>query len=168
MADDELVVRACRVDDAAGLAAMYALDRGEIEGAEPWRAPSFFEVDGQVERISRSWVEHRTLGFVALRRDRIVGLFVLEDVTDDSAFVGYHVAADRRRQGVASCGLASLADIAFGEVGLRTIVADIEPHNIASCRVVERNGFRHEGSVTIDDVHHERWVLNREDAASGA
>jgi ribosomal-protein-alanine N-acetyltransferase len=162
MAAGDLVVRPCCADDAAGLAEMYALDRDEIEDAEPWRAPTFFEVNGQLDRITRVWTEQRTLGFVAVQRERIVGLFVLEDVTNESATVGYYVASARRREGVATRGLLLLIRIAFCDVGIRRLVADIRPDNIGSLRVAEHNGFRYEKSVSVEGVEYDRLVLSHD------
>jgi [ribosomal protein S5]-alanine N-acetyltransferase len=162
MADGELVVRPCCADDAAGLAEMYALDRDEIEDAEPWRAPTFFEVNGQLDRITRVWTEHRTLGFVAVQRERIVGLFILEGVTSESATVGYYVASAHRREGVATRGLALLIGIAFRDVGIRRLVADIRPDNLGSLRVAEHNGFRYEKSVLVESVEYDRLVLSHD------
>jgi RimJ/RimL family protein N-acetyltransferase len=114
MANDGPIIRLCGADDAAGLAEMYRLDRNEIEAAEPSRLPAFFETEGQLERITRVWPEHRTLGYVAVEDERILGLFLLEDVTDVSATVGYYVRSDRRRRGVATAGLGALVEVATG------------------------------------------------------
>ncbi len=153
------MVRPCSEGDAAALAAMYALDRDEIESAEPWRTPNFFEVDGQLDRITRVWTEHGALGFVAIEREQIVGLFVLEDVAEESALVGYYVASNRRREGLATRALARLIDIAFREVGVCRLVADIRPDNPYSIRVVARNGFAYEKAVSVEGVDLHRYVL---------
>ena len=159
MTDDEILMRPCVAADAADLAEMYRLDRDEIEAAEPSQPPAFFEVDGQLDRITRVWTEYRTLGFVAVERERIVGLFALEDVVEASAIVGYYVASDRRRQGVATSGLRWLIETAFRELGIRTLVVDIRPDNVGSLRVAERNGFGDERSVALDGVAHRRLTL---------
>lgn len=141
---------------------MYALDRADIEEAAPGQAPTFFEVDGQLHRITRIWPEFHTLGYVAIIDDRIVGLFLLEEMNAESATVGYYVAAARRRAGIATRGLARLVEIAFGDVGPRAVIADIEPHNMTSLRVVDRNGFCDEGTVNIESIEHRRFVLRSE------
>jgi ribosomal-protein-alanine N-acetyltransferase len=157
--DGDLVVRPCSADDAPELAKMYALDRAEIERAEPGRAPTFFTVDGQRDRITRLWPEVRALGYVVLERDEIVALFLFEDATTETAIVGYYVAAPHRRQGIATRALKQMIDIGFHEVGLQTIIADIEPHNAASLRVVDSNGFRDAGTAIVGGVEHRRFLL---------
>jgi ribosomal-protein-alanine N-acetyltransferase len=45
---------------------------------------------------------------------------------------------------------------AFGPLGLRRVEADVDPRNAASCRLLERLGFRREGLLR------ERWRVNGE------
>ena len=48
----------------------------------------------------------------------------------------------------------------FDGMGLRRIEADIDPRNLASCRLVEKLGFVREGTLR------ERWQVNGECADS--
>jgi|GEM_PF-2086868 Acetyltransferases, including N-acetylases of ribosomal proteins len=164
MVSDSLVVRSWCADDAAALAEMYALDRDEITASEPWREPTFFTTDGQHDR-GRLWAQHRDLAFVSVQDGRLVGDLVLEDVTSESATVGYFVSSIRRRHGIATRALGLLIDIAFNEIGIRTLVADIRPDNAGSLRVAERNGFSYLEPVAIDGVELDRLVLRSNDAA---
>jgi ribosomal-protein-alanine N-acetyltransferase len=160
MTRDDLGVRACSAGDAGALAEMYATDRAEIEAADPGRPAAFFEVDGQLDRINRIWPDSQSFGFVAVEGERIVGLIVIEDVTEGSATVGYYVASDLRRAGVATRALGRVVDIAFRELGLHRLVADILPDNAASRRVVERNGFHDEGVTSLEGIEHRRWAID--------
>jgi RimJ/RimL family protein N-acetyltransferase len=149
--DDGVVLRSCRADDAAGLVEMYRRDPDQGEVTE----------EGQLDRITRLWTEYRTLGFVAVEETRIVALFLLEDITDGCAIVGYYVSPDRRRRGVATRGLGWLIERAFTDLALQTLVVDILPDNDASVAVAERSGFAHAGLVTLDGVEYRRLVLGR-------
>ncbi|MFT7839552.1 GNAT family protein [Saccharothrix sp. BKS2] len=62
-----------------------------------------------------------------------------------SAWVGYWVAADRARGGVATAALALAVDHCFGEGGLHRLEATVRPENAASLRVLTKAGFREEG-----------------------
>jgi ribosomal-protein-alanine N-acetyltransferase len=62
-----------------------------------------------------------------------------------SAWVGYWVAADRARGGVATAALALVVDHCFGEGGLHRLEATVRPENAASLRVLTKAGFREEG-----------------------
>ncbi|CCH28007.1 GNAT family protein [Actinosynnema sp. NPDC047251] len=62
-----------------------------------------------------------------------------------SAWVGYWVAADRARGGVATAALALVVDHCFGDAGLHRLEATVRPENAASLRVLAKVGFREEG-----------------------
>jgi ribosomal-protein-alanine N-acetyltransferase len=146
---------------------MYEGDRDEIEVTEPWRLPTYFSVEGQLDRIARTWPEHRALGFVAIADEQLVGALGLEDVTSEAASVGYFISSTRRGAGLATRALALLIGIAFNDVGIRTLTADIRPENVASLRVAERNGFRYVESVCRDGVDHHCLVLRADDRPEG-
>jgi ribosomal-protein-alanine N-acetyltransferase len=153
-------VRPWCTDDAAAFAELYTLDREEINASEPSREPTFFTTEGQLDR-ARLWDKYGDLAFVVHESGCLVGSLVLEDATSESATVGYFVSSSRRRHGIATRALGLLIDIAFNELGIRTLVADIRPDNAASLRVAERNGFRYVEPVTIDGVELDRFVLRR-------
>ena len=140
---------------------MYVADRDDVFVAEPSSAP-FFTVAGQLERITRTWPEHDCLGFVAVVGDEVVGLLVLEDIADRSATVGYYVSAAERGRGVATAAVGALVQGVVQEVGLVRLVADIEPGNVASRSVAERNGFRLSGNVVIDGAMFDRFIVESE------
>jgi ribosomal-protein-alanine N-acetyltransferase len=81
------------------------------------------------------------------------------------ATVGYGVFAPSARQGYMTEGLTLIQRLAFGELGLHRLEADIQPDNYRSKRLVERVGFTREGVsprfVLIDGTwrDHERWAL---------
>jgi RimJ/RimL family protein N-acetyltransferase len=55
-----------------------------------------------------------------------------------------------------------LIGIAFRDVGIRRLVADVRPDNIGSLRVAELNGFRYEKSVSVEGVEYDRLVLSHD------
>jgi ribosomal-protein-alanine N-acetyltransferase len=158
----DVSIRRCVAQDAPALAAMYAADRDQVLPAEPAPAPPFFTVAGQLERITRTWPDHNCLGFVAVIRDQVVGLLLLEDVADRSAIVGYYVASASRGRGVATAAVGALVQAAQQDVGLLRLVADIDPGNVASRRVAEQDGFRAVGSVNIGVATFDRFVIGSE------
>lgn len=62
-----------------------------------------------------------------------------------SCFLGYKLDKDWLRQGLMSEAVKECVRIAFEELGLHRIEANIMPHNIASLGVVRRCGFVEEG-----------------------
>ncbi|MFF7898348.1 GNAT family N-acetyltransferase [Streptomyces sp. NPDC088817] len=64
-----------------------------------------------------------------------------------AATTGYWVLPEARGRGVATRALRLVANWAFGELGLHRLELDHAVGHGASCRVAERCGFRHEGTM---------------------
>ena len=67
------------------------------------------------------------------------------DMRNTSAEIGYRVAPWARGKGVATAALQSVADWAFGTLGLTRLQLLHGLENAASCRVAQKSGFRLEG-----------------------
>jgi ribosomal-protein-alanine N-acetyltransferase len=89
------------------------------------------------------------LPFVVTYDDRLVGQVTVGGITWGSlasAHVGYWVDQRIAGRGVMPTAVALVADHCFGTVGLHRIEVNIRPENAASLRVVEKLGFREEGT----------------------
>jgi ribosomal-protein-alanine N-acetyltransferase len=81
------------------------------------------------------------------------------------ATVGYGVFAPSEKQGYMTEGLKLAIQLAFDELGLHRLEADIQPGNLRSKQLVERVGFHREGLspgfVLISGTwrDHERWAV---------
>lgn len=88
-----------------------------------------------------------------------------------SGTVGYWLARSQTGRGTMVRSLARLVDHAFEEVGLHRIEVNVRPENLASLAVVERLGFRSEGTrlrfLHIDGAwrDHLSFALTVEDLA---
>ena len=82
--------------------------------------------------------------------DEVVGLCSYKHApTDDGRVeIGYSVAAARRRRGYASHAIAALLDTARTDPAVRTVLAETLVDNVASHRVLVKNGFRRSGTRT--------------------
>ncbi len=84
-----------------------------------------------------------------------------------SAYLGYYVFAGAEGQGVMSWALRKVCGIAFKEMGLHRLEANIQPGNEASIALAKRCGFQCEGysprylKVRGRWRDHERWALVR-------
>lgn len=78
------------------------------------------------------------------------------DVGNRRAEIGYVLARSHWKRGYALEALTALIDHAFTELRLQRIEADVHPGNEASCRALERLGFRREGLLR------ERWHVGTE------
>jgi [ribosomal protein S5]-alanine N-acetyltransferase len=86
-----------------------------------------------------------------------------------SAYLGYYAFAPHAGKGVMSAGLQLILDVAFGELSLHRLEANIQPQNARSIALVKRAGFRCEGlsprylRIAGRWRDHERWAITLED-----
>ena len=82
-----------------------------------------------------------------------------------SGYLGYYAFSGHERQGYMSEGLRLLARLAFSQLGLHRLEANIQPENTASIALVRSCGFRKEGysprylKIRGRWRDHERWAL---------
>jgi RimJ/RimL family protein N-acetyltransferase len=74
--------------------------------------------------------------------------------------IGYNVAPARERRGYASRAIGLLVEDAIERDDIETIVAHTAIDNIASQRVLERNGFERAGEAVPDGEPVIRWIRN--------
>jgi [ribosomal protein S5]-alanine N-acetyltransferase len=138
------VIRPLTPDDAAELAALIVENRSFLAPYEPPRDERFYTVDGQRDRLRREG-KH---SFAILYDDRIAGIAALSNVVRgplQSASLGYWVAEHVNGRGLATGAVRELLPIAFGDLGLHRLEAGTLVDNLASQRVLEKNGFERIG-----------------------
>jgi [ribosomal protein S5]-alanine N-acetyltransferase len=74
-----------------------------------------------------------------------IGLTVGSDIERCSAEVGYWLGPEHWGHGIATAALSRICDYAFDDLGLYRVFAVPLLWNAASCRVLEKVGFRREG-----------------------
>lgn len=76
-----------------------------------------------------------------------VGLCGYKRLPDEAGAVdfGYGIAASRSGRGHGTAMVAALVRRARRDTALRTLIAETTPDNLASHRILERNGFVHDG-----------------------
>jgi RimJ/RimL family protein N-acetyltransferase len=81
--------------------------------------------------------------WLIVERGEVVGLCSLMNVptADGVVQIGYGIAASRRNQGAAQRAIAEILCWARSEPRIKAVEAETSVHNIASQRVLERNGF---------------------------
>jgi ribosomal-protein-alanine N-acetyltransferase len=116
----------------------------------------------------------RCEGFVARKWDtgQIIGVINLNEIVRGSfqnAYLGYYGIAGFEGRGLMTEAVGLVLNSAFGYLGLHRIEANIQPENIRSSALVQRLGFRREGSsrdyLQIGGVwrDHDRWAILRDE-----
>ena len=146
---------------------LLALTRASRELHYPWISPPLtshmFKV--YLRRTQRD--DHEGFVVCLLETDEIVGVINVNNVIKGafrSASVGYYASQAHVGRGLMREGLVNVTRLAFGELGLHRIEANIQPANAASIRLVRSCGFHHEGLspkfLYINGAwrDHERWA----------
>jgi [ribosomal protein S5]-alanine N-acetyltransferase len=141
----------CRLispEDAPVLAQLLRLNREFLAPWEPLRDDDYFTEDRQrmvIENALREHQEGRNLPLVIVDGAAgVVGRITLNNIVRgafQSSSVGYWVSETAGGRGVATAALKQAISVAFGELGLHRLQAETLLHNVASQKVLERNGF---------------------------
>ncbi|MEL7249505.1 MAG: GNAT family N-acetyltransferase [Bacteroidota bacterium] len=101
------------------------------------------------EKFIEQVIKEETSAVRAIIQDEtikgLVGLHAAQDVYTGTAELGYWIGEAYWGQGLASEAVRLISQIGFKELGLRRIYASVYEHNLASMRVLEKNGFEREG-----------------------
>jgi RimJ/RimL family protein N-acetyltransferase len=149
-----MCLRALRPGDADSLFALHS----DARVMRYWSYPAWTDVRQSVEHIARAERDrslHESWPWAATLRgdEALVGTCTLFGIQREHlrGVVGYALSPALWGRGLAG-EMVELALVhAFDVLGLERIEADIDPRNHASCRLVERAGFRREGYLR------ERW-----------
>jgi RimJ/RimL family protein N-acetyltransferase len=83
------------------------------------------------------------------------GLFFFPDINGKPEIeVGYRLARDKWGKGYATEAAQSVRDYAFHTLGVKRLIAMIDPENKASIRVARKLGMRYEGEITFEGYTH--------------
>jgi ribosomal-protein-alanine N-acetyltransferase len=135
-------IRPVAVDDAEELAALYAANRDFLAPFEPIRPNEFFTPAGQRARLAQPPPD--VYRFAIVDDGAIAGVINLANVVRgafDSANLGYFVDRRHNGRGLATEAVAAVVGFAFGEAALHRVEAGTLLDNLASQRVLEKNGF---------------------------
>jgi ribosomal-protein-alanine N-acetyltransferase len=135
-------------EDAPELTALLIANREFLGPTSPPRAETFFTTADQLAGISNSLTQYEdgsSVPHVIIDSGRIAGRITLTGIVRAPSFlscsVGYWVSRELNGRGLATAALREMVGIAFGELGLHRVQAEILADNTGSQRVLERNGF---------------------------
>lgn len=100
---------------------------------------------------------------------RVLGSVIFHGFPDEDgvADVGYGVAVEAQRRGIATEGVRAAVRWALAQPGVHAVRATTFPWHVASLRVIERCGMQREGSRE-DDIWGELWVFSIARAVAGS
>jgi RimJ/RimL family protein N-acetyltransferase len=147
-------LRALREGDVDALYALHS----DAQVMRYWSFPAWTEREQAVAHFRRLQRDRQTMEFypwVATLHgeDAPIGTCSLFGIHREHArgVIGYALFRAFWGRGLAGEVLRVALDFAFGPLALNRVEADVDPLNLASCRLLERAGFRREGLLR------ERW-----------
>ena len=126
------------------------------------------DVNGWINLISSRWTTEKiglcaVLDKVSNRTIGWCGLWRLAETGETE--IGYAIATEFQKKGLASESAARCLEYGFNELNLEKIVAVARPENVASCRVMEKIGMTYDGIGRFYDRDLAHYSITREDFA---
>jgi ribosomal-protein-alanine N-acetyltransferase len=151
---DRLLLRELGPEHAGAVRA-YGVRASEYQATwDPIRPRDYWELPVVAERLRGQLADARCGSalclFLSLKSepDQVIGAANLRNIIRGallSAHVGYALAPEAVGNGYMTEALARVVQIAFREMGLHRVEANVMPRNARSLAVVERVGFEREG-----------------------
>ncbi len=148
-------IRKWRLSDAKDLAAAVSNIKVQDNLRDGLPYP-YTEKDG-VDYISLMLAadENKTFAFAVVADDKAVGsvgAFRQENIHGRTAELGYYIAEEYWGRGIATEAVKQICDHVFENSDIIRIYAEPFASNLASCRVLEKAGFRYEGTLRSNAV----------------
>jgi ribosomal-protein-alanine N-acetyltransferase len=180
LTDGDVTLRPFRLRDAVAWSESRLSNE---EWLTPWEPPgpgSYADRNGvaafapMVRALRKRARDGTQLSFAIWWQDELVGQITVSNVVRgalNGASLGYWVDGRYAGRGVCPTAVALVTDHCFGPVGLHRVEANVRPENHASRRVVDKLGFREEGTrlryLQIDGDYRDHlcYALTVEDVA---
>lgn len=107
------------------------------------------------------------IDFLIFVKDELVGIIGLKDVNrvDMNAHIGYWIGRDYWNHGYATEALSLMIKFSRDEIGLVRLHSKILDYNLASLKVMLKNGFEVEGfernCYKIEDQFHSMFIVGK-------
>ena len=160
---DSLQISPPTLADAEELLAFEVANRDYVEQSVTARNPAYYSIDGVGKAIAQAQqnrLEDVAYQFLVKAGDNIVGRVNLTGIIRpyfNKAMLGYRIGQQSAGCGYASKAVELALQQAFGDLGLWRIEATSQPQNLASVRILERNGFTVYGRSEKAMRFHNAW-----------
>jgi len=162
---ERLILRPLTRDDVDALAALYADPdvMRYFEGTRSWEA-SRQRLERIIDQYARTGVDFlatiykengQFIGRCGLLWQNIEGVQEVE--------VAYMLAKPYWGRGLATEAARAIKEHGFRDFGFRRLISLIDPDNIGSIRVAEKNGMRYDRDVEVDDHLCRMYVVYRDE-----
>ena len=153
----------CRLvekDDAVKILAFELKNRSAFQSTNPTRSERFYTLEGQMESVQRT-IDSQKAHFMArflifTPNHQLIGSCSLNEIllvpNLMSCFIGYSLDPSYQGKGIMTQAVGLVCEYGFRVLHLHRIEAGVMPRNIASQRVLEKNGFIREG-LAKKNVH---------------
>ncbi len=81
-----------------------------------------------------------------------IGVFRQENIHRQTAELGYYIAEEYWGKGIMTEAVRQICECVFSESDIIRIYAEPFAYNMASCRVLEKEGFQYEGTLRSNAV----------------
>jgi RimJ/RimL family protein N-acetyltransferase len=142
----DLLLRLAQRQDLPGLMALHCDD--EVNRYLPyvtWQGPA--DADRWFDKVVARHREGSAVQLVICQQAEVLGTAILFGFEQENgrAELGYALKRSCWGRGVMTRTLPTLLQFCFDELQLRRLDAEVDPRNQASCRLLQRVGFRQEG-----------------------
>jgi len=164
---ERLTLRPFEVGDLGIILGIYGDD--EIMRYMPYEIMDEDAAAAHLEKIVRAWDERPQTDYemaIVLGGAGIGRAHILRHYDSDSAEVGWLIFPEYQGRGFATEITRALVDYCFDELGVRRVTALCNPTNVASCRVLEKCGFRREAHFIRSVRYVKHGAVSWEDEAA--
>jgi ribosomal-protein-alanine N-acetyltransferase len=175
---EDVSVRPLRLRDWRELEEILQSERRWLE---PWEATvpggsKQLDVKGMVRSLLRQHRDGSAIAAIIEYQGKMVGQLNVANIlygSVSSGSIGYWVSEKYAGRGITPIAVALITDYMFIRMGIHRAEIAIRPENKSSLRVVEKLGFRHEGTkhryihIDGDWRDHEIFAITREEAKGG-
>lgn len=153
---DRLILKVLKERDAQIILDYYIRNREFLKAVEPERKEEFFKLSTQrlITKLEYKAMKNKTCFKLWIfikdykSYDKAIGCIALNNIiygVFKSCFLGYKLDKDYINKGYMTEAVEKMAEIAFNDLNLHRIEANIMPKNKQSLKVVEKANFVNEG-----------------------
>ncbi len=163
---ERLILRQPEPDEAAVVIEYYQRNRRHLESWEPLRDASFYTDAHWRPRLAADQQELRddvSARFFVFERGapwRAIGACNLNNIVRgafEACYLGYSVDGECQGKGFGKEAVAAVVEYAFKSLGLHRVMANYQPDNTRSARLLASLGFQVEGQAADYLMLGGRW-----------